>query len=516
MSNSDGLQKKRVFLSSALAIASFALNVIFGFWSSPFIVSKLGAEAYGFSTLGGNITTYMSLVTVAINSFAARYITIALQQKDTEKANRYFTSVFYANLMIAAVMLIPSAVVVWKLQSFFAVPPSLTVDVQFQWGLLFAGWIADLVFKVFSTATFAKNRLDINHGLTALSNLLRFVVILILFLGFDAHLWYIGVAAVICAVFVDVGYFISQRRLMPEVRIRRRYFDWKSLGELMVKGVWNSINQLSSLLINGCNLMITNWVVNAQMMGFYSVAQTIPTYLQSLMYTICDVFNPNLTICYANGRNDQVRDGLKFSIKFNSLLLLVPLMGFFVYGVDFYRLWQYSLGEQEINTVFHLSSLVILPMISSVFVQPLLTVNTITARLKVPVFVNLIIGVSNIILVLVLTSVTDWGVFAIAGVSSVLILLRNYCFYPIYSAQNLQLPIGTFYPILLRGTATGAVVFCFLYITHLFLHITCWMQLLLYAVIFGLFAEVLVFLLMLDRDDKRQVWNVLKTKVLRR
>lgn len=303
---------------------------------------------------------------------------------------------------------------------------------------------------------------------------------------------------------------------MPEVRVRRKNFHWNSLRELIVNGVWNSINQLSSLLINGCNLMITNWVVNGQMMGFYSVAQTIPTYLQSLMYTICDVFNPNLTICYANGRNDQVRDGLKFSIKFNSMLLLVPLMGFFVYGADFYRLWQYSLDAGAVKTIFTLSALVILPMISSVFVQPLLTVNTITARLKIPVFVNLAIGITNIGLIVLLTHITEWGVYAVAGVSSVLILLRNYFFYPIYSARNLDLPAWTFYPIILRGTATGGVVFAFLYVTHSLIHITSWAQLLLYAVLFGGLAEVLVFLLMLNRQDKQQVWLTIKRKFFKK
>ena len=68
------IQKKQLLLSSAIAFTSFLINVFIGFWMSPFIVGKLGEEAYGFSSLGTNFTTYMSFFTVAINSFAARYI----------------------------------------------------------------------------------------------------------------------------------------------------------------------------------------------------------------------------------------------------------------------------------------------------------------------------------------------------------------------------------------------------------------------------------------------------------
>ena len=84
--STGGIQKKKVMLTSVMAIIAFAINVVIGFWTSPFIVNKLGADAYGFSQLGGNFTTYMSLFTVAINSFAARYISISIQKKDYEQA----------------------------------------------------------------------------------------------------------------------------------------------------------------------------------------------------------------------------------------------------------------------------------------------------------------------------------------------------------------------------------------------------------------------------------------------
>lgn len=507
MGNNEGLEKKRLFQSSFVAIISFAINILIGFWLSPFIVSKLGSEAHGFSSLGGNITTYMSLITVAVNSFAARYISIEVQKKNFLQASKYFTSVLYANIIIGCIMIVPMVVVVANVSRIFSIADFLVTDVKIQWTLLFAAWLIELLFKVFTTATFVRNRLDINHGLTAISHILRLVTILILFLNFTPRLWYIGVATLICTLFVDAGFFVSKCRLMPEIKICRKNFDLNCLKTLSVKGVWNSFNQLSATLMNGLDLMITNWVINGVTMGYYSIAQTIPTYLQSLMYTICEIFTPNLTIFYAKGQNDKVQHGLQYAMRFNAMLLMVPLLGFFVYGKDFYRLWQYSLEPEVISKINILSILVILPMLSSIFVQPLLTVNTITARLKLPVLVNFTMGVTNIVVEIILVKTTSLGIYAIAGVSSVLLLLRNYLFYPIYSAKNLNLPAKTFYPDILWGLFSSAVVFAFLYVTHLFVRVTSWGTMIGFALVFGLLAELLVFFLLFRKQERKDLLN---------
>ena len=342
--------------------------------------------------------------------------------------------------------------------------------------------------------------------------MLRFVVIIILFSGFTPRLWYIGVASLVAAIFLDVAHYIVKRKIMNEVCIRLKYFDWKSLKILIVKGIWNSFNQLAAMLINGLSLLVTNIFIGDIAMGLYSVAQLIPTYLQSLMYTLCNIFTPNLTISYAKGRNDEVRDGITYAMKFNSLLLMVPLLGFLVYGFDFYTLWQNSLNPSELQTTFILSILVIFPMISSVITQPLLTVNTITARLKLPVIMNTIIGVLNIVVELILVYTTDLGVYAVAGVSAVLLTLRNYLFYPIYSAVNLSLPVKTFYPTIIKGTVCSAIIFGFLFVTHSFIEISGWIDLIIYAIIFGAISELLLFVLLLNKSERTAVLRKITRK----
>ena len=63
-------------------------------------------EAYGFVTLAKNFTQYATIITIALNSYAARYITVSYHKNDMKKSQEYISSVFYGDVTISAVIMI--------------------------------------------------------------------------------------------------------------------------------------------------------------------------------------------------------------------------------------------------------------------------------------------------------------------------------------------------------------------------------------------------------------------------
>ena len=96
--------KRELTINMAASLIQFTINIGIGFCLSPFVVSKLGAEAYGYVGLANNIISYVSLLTIALDSVAGRFITIAYHQGEKEKAERYFSSTFMADCLIALVV----------------------------------------------------------------------------------------------------------------------------------------------------------------------------------------------------------------------------------------------------------------------------------------------------------------------------------------------------------------------------------------------------------------------------
>ena len=103
-------ENKQIAINMFAQIAVFGIQFCISFFLTPFIVRTLGVEAYGFVGLSNNIIGYMQVVTVALNSMAARFISIEYHNGNFQKANQYFSSVFYANSILT--LLFPSFVYV--------------------------------------------------------------------------------------------------------------------------------------------------------------------------------------------------------------------------------------------------------------------------------------------------------------------------------------------------------------------------------------------------------------------
>ena len=94
--------KNHLVLNMSANIITFVINTAISFFLSPFIVRNVGVDAYGFIGLANNFISYATLITVAINSLSGRFVTVKIYENDMESANKYFSSVFIANTILAS------------------------------------------------------------------------------------------------------------------------------------------------------------------------------------------------------------------------------------------------------------------------------------------------------------------------------------------------------------------------------------------------------------------------------
>ena len=75
-------ENKRLFINLVSSIVALIVNMGISFFLSPYIINNVGAEAYGFVSLANNFVNYASLLTIALNSMAGRFIAIKIHQGD--------------------------------------------------------------------------------------------------------------------------------------------------------------------------------------------------------------------------------------------------------------------------------------------------------------------------------------------------------------------------------------------------------------------------------------------------
>lgn len=391
MGEKTNSKNKRLMINLISSIIALAVQMGISLVLTPILVEKLGNEAYGFIGLANNFVSYATIITVALNSMASRFITIAIHRNEEKKANEYFSSVFLANIIMSVVILILLILMIANLNSLLDVPSYLEQDVKITFILVFINFIITLLSTVFTVATFVKNRVDLSSIQQTIGNLLKVVAIIILFWLFQPKIYFISIAAIVYTLYVMIANIHLTKKLAPELKIDVKNFKGSAVLELIKSGLWNSLSNLSSILLNGLDLLIANLFIDSVAMGTLSIAKTIPTAVLTLLGTISRVFLPQFTILYSKNKINELVGETKFSIKVLSLIMIVPLAGFIVFGQAFFTLWLPSKTPNEIIQIQILSVLTLLPNLVSSYIYTLYSINTVTNKLKVPVIVTLVL-----------------------------------------------------------------------------------------------------------------------------
>ena len=129
-----------MYLNLLAQMFSFAVSFVISFLISPLIVKTVGKETYGFLGVANNFTSYVMIVTVALNSLAGRFVSVYYHQNKKSETEQYFTSVFFANIFIVLFLLVPAVVFTINVDRFLNVPTESIQDVKLTFALVFLGF----------------------------------------------------------------------------------------------------------------------------------------------------------------------------------------------------------------------------------------------------------------------------------------------------------------------------------------------------------------------------------------
>lgn len=443
---------KRTFINIACSILVLATNMAINLVLSPIIVSSIGVEANGFVTLANNCVTYAQLITTALNGMAARFITIEYVRGDIKKANLYYNSIFWGNLALVIILLIPATFCIVRLEFLFDVPPDILWDVKLLFAFIFANFLVTTALPKWECGPFAVNRLDRSYVPQAISTVIRCVVLFAMFAILSPHVWYVGFAASVMTIVILITNAYNARTLTPELKIEigkeGRFFSLDALKDLFFSGIWNSIQSIGSIFSTGLDILITNMFIGATAMGVISLSKTLPSLMQQLSMSICNALAPEMTIDWAKGDHNHLMRNVERAMKMTACIMTVPLVGIIAFGDRFYKLW---VPSQDAQLLWVLSVLGLFGYVFTSGVQILYNVFAALNRVRVNALAVFISGLVSVVVTLLLIQTTNWGMFAVAGVSSTVNLIRNLCFMLPVTAKYLGCKWYSFYPQVLRS-----------------------------------------------------------------
>lgn len=414
--------------------AYFVFNAGLQLWFVRYLIHHLTVESYGLIPLSLNVANYMSILTISLSGSVGRFVTADLARGDVEAANKTFNTALFASLRLV-VWLVPlmvgAAIVV---PMFLSVPVGQLEGTRFLMACTGTAFLVNTLSSVFASASFAKNRIDIQRTVDSLGLLAQVACVVGLFTFVEVEFWFAGLGVLAMALVRQIGYQASCRRLTPELRIRRRDYDRKRLGEILGLSGWLITSNVGGLLLTQTDLLITNLILGAAAAGLYAPVTQIMIVVRALSGTLSYALSPTLTAIYAQGDMARLTRVTLRSVKLLGLSVALPagLVAGLSYGIM--KSW---LGMRFTDVAPFVSFCCVILTVN-VAVQPIWAMFRAQNKLMWHGLTTLFFGVVGIGLAGVLAGPAAWGLWGIAVGTNVMAFVKNSLWTPWYAALLLN------------------------------------------------------------------------------
>lgn len=451
----EGSGMKRLLRTMLITGAAFVINYMITLVLTPFITSTVGTAAYGFVSLAKSVAQYATIITLALNSFAARHIAVAYHNGDMKRANVFFSSTFYGDVVLGGLVMAVAVGCILFLEKIFVIPPELVGDVKLLFLIVFINFLLVTVFTVFGAGAHIANRLDVVGVFKLLSYAAEALLLVVIYRFLRPRVAYVGLGLLAAGAVVVASNVWITRHYTPQLRVKRGDFSRDAVKKLVGDGIWSSLNDLGVLLHNGLDLAICNLMLTPLAMGQLAIAKSIDLIFHSLYQVVAQAFQPMLLRSYAENKMDKLLQELKLSMKLSGMLANLAFAGFFALGMAYYKLW---IPGEDIALVYRLTVITVMTSVASGCMKPLYYIYTLTVKQKVPCVVTIVTGVMNVVGMFLLIRYTNLGIDAVVWTTVVLVGFINFVSNPLYMAHVLHQPLSTFYPQILRNVLSCAII----------------------------------------------------------
>lgn len=487
------LGNKRIAINMIANIVSYSSTILISFVLTPYLINTLGKEAYSFYPLANNIVSYMSILSNALNSMSSRFITIEIIKKDYDNANKYFSSIFFANIIMSGILFILMALMVLFLEYILDIPLNLIASVKLLFCFVFASMLVSITTSVFGIATYAKNRIDLRSGNELVVAILRILLFVFLFKFFLPTIVYVGVVAFIIAIVNFIFQKKFTRILLPEIKISVKNFSIKYVKTMLSSGVWNSVNQLGNILLASSSLLLANVLYGASGSGTYSIIQTVPNFINGVITMLTGVFVPVITYRYAQNNKKSMLNEINKAQKLIGLISCSVIAVFIGLSFEFFTLWTPAEDAAFLQII---STITIIPHFIIGSVWPISNLNAVMNRVKTPAIYMICSGVANVVIICLTYMIAAPGIISIPIISSIIQLIWVGVFIPMYPCEKLGVKKYYFYTPLVRMCIGGIVVVLLTYMIKSYFVINSWLMFFTVGIICGALALAINFVFM--------------------
>lgn len=389
----------QIKIGAILSYLSIGINIIAGLVYTPWMVDTIGKSDYGLYTLSNSLIT-LFLVDLGLSSAVSRYVAKYRAEGRQDKVNNFLGAVYKLYLIIDAVIFIALIIIYFCIDSIYVklTPAELG---KFKVVYLISATFAVINFPFVTFNGILNSYEEFVHlKLADVIYRILLVALTVITLLLGGRLYgLVVVHAIVGLIIIVYKWIVVKKRI--KLRVNWKYSNFSLYKDVFGFSIWVTISSLAQRLVFNITPSILGAVASSATIAVFGIVTTIEGYAYTITTAINGMFMAKISRIYECGGEQDELMPLMLSVgKFQYAINGLIVAGFAVIGKEFINLW---IGSTYLDAYYGIL-LVIIPGLFFNSMQIANTAMIVRKKVNLQAWVNLGMGIVNIIMSIILSS----------------------------------------------------------------------------------------------------------------
>lgn len=333
--------RKRMIVNTLSNYGKLLIGMMITIFLTRVLFLGLSRTDYGFWALLWSIFGYSLLLDFGFGASIQKYTSESVVTKDWNKFNKIVSTVFFNYTFVSVVIMLVSVILAYNIQHIFTFE---TDSIQYyKRALLVFGIGSSIVFPIgfFTEILRGMQALHLRNIVEIIVAILNFtgMLLIVYFFRLDKPLIWMALVAISTNFISSILMGIISHRLIPELRIRWRFYDRKMLKSVMGFSMYAYLITFTNLIIFKTDQLVISIFGSVALVAIYQISSRLAETFRSFSKQFLDNLGPVSATLFAAGNKSKMAKIMIQSTRlmgFISTLFLVPLL---VYVRPLLKIW---------------------------------------------------------------------------------------------------------------------------------------------------------------------------------
>ena len=430
-------EKLAVLKNVGSSWSSLGANILVGVFLSPYIVHRLGDEAYGVWVLIFSLTGYYGLFDLGIRSSIVRYVAKYSATEEQERLTRLINTAVFSYGAIGILALVLTITGAFYMHSIFHISESMRGIARLLFLMVGTALSVGFPMGVFGGILEGLQRFYVVNCVSIVSTLLRASLIVIT-LRHGGGLLSIALVTVSMPLIAGVVNATVVLHLLP-LSFSIKYADRDSFRRIANYSSTTFVIMVAWRLRFKTDAVVIGTFLSSAAITYFTFGARLIDYAIEVVGGMAQIITPLSSRSSASGDILQLRKIFVAGNRACALIIFPIAAMLFVLGKSIIGVW---VGQRYVTTSYHVLLILLVP--STLMLAQAGSARTLLgmAKHRTIAFVTLMEGIANVILSIIL--VRRFGVLGDAAGTAIPLLCTTLWFLPRHMCRVLDLRVRTY------------------------------------------------------------------------